>query len=307
MKVLKSIAELAALPGPVALAIGVFDGVHLGHVEVIAAAREYARQRGGTAVVLTFDPHPVRVLRPEVAPELLCSTRHKLRLLEEVGIDCVVVCPFDEEVARTSAVDFVNQLVQASRPLGFISVGFNWSFGKGREGNIDGLMELGGGNGFEVYGVPEVRLDGEVVSSTRIREKVKQGDFAAAAMLLGREYSVLGEVVLGKQLGRQLGFPTANVAVENEQLPPLGVYVVKVKMEGRVLEGVANLGLRPTVGGGECSLEVHLLNDSGDFYGKLMEVSFVEKLRDERKFANLDELKAQIAEDVRQARARLAR
>lgn len=305
LKVLSSIAELAELAGPVALAIGVFDGVHLGHVEVVGAACDYARQHGGTAVVLTFDPHPMRILCPESAPELLCSTRHKLRLLEALGVDCVVLCPFNASVAKTSAADFVKQLVTACKPLGFISVGFNWSFGRGGEGNVHALMELGREHGFGVYGVPEVKMHGEVVSSTRIREKVKQGDFVAATRLLGREYTVLGEVVKGKQLGRQLGFPTANVAVENEQLPPLGVYAVKACMDGmdEVLKGVANLGIRPTVdGGGERSLEVHLLDVTGDFYGKLMEVSFVKKLRDEQKFASLEELKAQISKDSQNAR-----
>lgn len=302
MQVLSSIDELSGIHGPVALAIGVFDGVHRGHREVIAAALEHAEQHHGTAVVMTFDPHPMRVLRPDDAPGLLCSTRHKLMLLERLGVGCVLVCPFDESMARTDAGSFVERLVKACQPLGFISVGYSWSFGKGGAGNIHRLMELGKQHGFGVYGVPEVKQGGDVVSSTKIREAVKAGDFSAAKQLLGRDYTVMGEVVHGRQLGRQLGFPTANVAVENEQLPPTGVYAVRAWMQGNEHAGVANLGNRPTVGGVDRSLEVHLLEGGGDFYGKLMEVAFVEKLRDEKKFAGLEELKEQIARDVLRGR-----
>jgi riboflavin kinase / FMN adenylyltransferase len=315
MTSLSSIPQLSSLPGPVALAIGVFDGVHLGHQEVIRDALDFSEKHGGSAVVMTFDPHPMKVLRPEAAPRLLCSTRHKLRILEQLGVPHTLVVPFDEEMAKTSAAKFVDSLVSACRPLGYISVGYTWAFGKGREGNIHQLMELGEANGFGVYGVPAVQVDGQVVSSTLIREAVRTGDFAQARKLLGRDYTVLGKVVKGKQLGRQLGFPTANVAVENEELPPSGVYAVKVQSSGfrvqgsapslsRGWEGVANLGLRPTVdaNAGERSLEVHLLDFEGDLYGSEMEVAFVKLLRDEKKFAGLEELKAQIARDVEAAR-----
>ncbi len=302
-----NIGELSLLPGPVALAIGVFDGVHLGHQKVIHAAQDFAAKQGGTAVVMTFDPHPLRVLRPEVAPRLLCSTRHKLRILEQCGVGCVYVAPFDEATAKTSAADFVGALANSCKPLGFVSVGYTWTFGMNREGNIHKLMELGESHGFGVYGVPAVQVDGEVVSSTLIREAVRVGDFARARQLLGREYTVLGKVVHGKQLGRQIGFPTANLAVENEELPPNGVYVVSVQTTGSphpIMKGVANLGLRPTVSDGatERSLEVHLLDFDGDLYGSEMEVAFIKMLRPEQKFADLDQLKSQIACDVVMAR-----
>ncbi len=308
MTVLRNIGELSALPGPIALAIGVFDGVHLGHQEVIRAAMDFSEKHGGTAVVMTFDPHPMRVLRPEAAPRLLCSTRHKLRMLEKLGVTHVLVSPFTNETAQTTAQEFIGALVRSCRPLGFVSVGYTWSFGKNRQGNINQLMELGEAHGFGVYGVPAVQLDGEVVSSTLIREAVRAGDFAKAKRLLGRDYTVLGEVVHGKHLGKQLGFPTANVAVENEELPPSGVYAVKVQGSGfRVQEnncGVANLGLRPTVevGATDRALEVHLLDFDGDLYGSEMEIVFIQHLREEIKFAGLDELKARIARDVEAAR-----
>lgn len=307
MRVLSSIADLSSLPGPVALAIGVFDGVHLGHQEVIRSAQDFAANHHGTAVVLTFDPHPLRVLRPESAPRLLCSTRHKVRILDSLGIHQVLVLPFTTETAHTDARSFVEALAQSCSPLGFISVGYTWTFGRGRSGNIHQLMEMGQAHGFGVLGVPEVKSGGEVVSSTLIREAVRAADFTRAAQFLGREYTVLGTVVKGRQLGRQLGFPTANIAVESEELPPTGVYAVTVHgpaLPAQGCAGVANLGFRPTVESeGERSLEVHLLDMECDLYGQELEVAFVRRIRDEKKFASLDELKAQIALDVTAARA----
>lgn len=317
MQILTSIPALTTLPGPLALAIGVFDGVHLGHQEVIRAAMDYTEKHGGATVVMTFDPHPLKVLRPEAAPRLLCSTRHKVRILAELGITHTLICPFDEAMARTDAGQFVESLVKSCQPLGFISVGYTWSFGKGRGGNIHHLMELGQAHGFGVYGVPEVKVAGTVVSSTLVREAVRCADFARARQLLGREYTVLGEVVHGRHLGNQIGFPTANVAIENEELPPNGVYAVRVKVlettaadaSGSTggeasLPAVANLGVRPTVEQqGDRSLEVHLLDFHDDLYGCSLEVTFVASLREEMKFPGLDALKAQIARDADAARA----
>jgi riboflavin kinase / FMN adenylyltransferase len=304
MRVLQSIEELASVPGPVALAIGVFDGVHLGHQEVIRAACEHARQHAGTPVVVTFDPHPLQVLRPQAAPRMLSGPRHQQRLLEALGVPCMLVCRFDAELAATPARQFVTRLAEAAQPLGCISVGYSWSFGKGREGNIHLLTDLGQELGFAVYGVPPVREAGEVVSSTAIREAVTQGELEKAALLLGRRYAVYGTVQPGQQLGRQLGFPTANVEVESEQLPPLGVYAAQAKLVDEWLPAVVNLGRRPTVAAdAEPSLEVHLLDWSGDCYLQEMEVRFVKHLRSEKKFSSLEELKMQIARDVAATRA----
>jgi len=304
MTVLHDIAELATLRGPVALAIGVFDGVHLGHQEVICSAKDFAEKHGGTAAVMTFDPHPMRVLRPESAPRLLCSTRHKLHILEEMGLTHSLVSAFSAEMAAMNAQQFIEKLVSACQPLGYISVGYTWSFGKGREGDIHKLMELGEAHGFGVYGVPVVKIGEDVISSTLVREAVRGGDFGLARVLLGRDYTVLGDVVKGRQLGRTIGFPTANVAMENEELPPNGVYVVQARIKGRAapVRGVANLGYKPTVGSDERTLEVHLLDFEGDLYGQEMEVDFLRHVRDERKFAGLDELKAQIKRDAAEAR-----
>ncbi|WP_395750774.1 bifunctional riboflavin kinase/FAD synthetase [Prosthecobacter sp.] len=303
MQVLRSIDALSALPGPLALAVGVFDGIHLGHQEVIRAAQEHATQHHGTAVVVTFDPHPAQVLRPGAAPKLLCGPRHQQLILAQTGIEHLLACPFTTETARTPARDFIRQLTAAARPLGCISVGYTWSFGHGREGNIHLLMDMGQQLDFAVYGVPPLKIGGQVVSSTLIREAISRGDFPTAATLLGRSYTVFGTVVEGRKLGRQLGFPTANVDVENEQLPPIGVYAVEARIGTQWLPAVANLGRRPTVvENAEPTLEVHLLDWSGDVYGKDMEVRFTRLLRNEMKFSGLEELKAQIARDIVAAR-----
>lgn len=308
MTVFHNIHELSRLKGPIALAIGVFDGLHLGHQEVIRDAMDFSQTHGGTAVVLTFDPHPIRFLRPQQAPRLLCSSRHWMALMKRFGISHALVLPFTEEVARTTATVFVERLVQASHPLGYISVGYDWAFGKGREGNVHRLLELGQIHSFGVYGVPSVKVNDEVVSSTLIRESVRAGDLAKTKSLLGRDHSIMGEVIQGKQLGRQLGFPTANIALSELELPPNGVYAVRVRSvadDSIKANGVANLGYRPTVDQAATTptLEVNLFDFSGNLYGTELEVSFLKKIRDEQKFASLEQLKAQILADVAVARA----
>ncbi|TDU70768.1 riboflavin kinase/FMN adenylyltransferase [Prosthecobacter fusiformis] len=304
---LRSIQDLAQVPGPVSLAIGVFDGVHLGHQEVIRAAQEHAVQHHGQAVVMSFDPHPLSVLRPELKPKRLCGERQRSRLLASMGVAGTLLCPFTREVADTSAEEFVGSLVAACHPLGCISVGYTWSFGKNRSGNIHSLMDLGQRHDFAVYGVPPIRLEGEVVSSTLIRDAVTSGNLTRAASLLGRPYSLLGTVVSGRQLARQLGFPTANVQPEAEVLPPYGVYAVQANLGGEWFPGIANLGLRPTVDEGAAapSLEVHLFDWSGDLYGQELEVRLGTFLRPEKKFTGVDALLSQIQVDVQQARSLL--
>lgn len=302
MQVLRSIDALSTLPGPLALAVGVFDGLHLGHQEVIRAAQEHAAQHHGTAVVATFDPHPAQVLRPGVAPKRICGPRHQQLSLSQIGISHLLACPFTATTALTPARDFVSQLIQAARPLGCISVGYTWKFGHGREGDIHLLMEMGQNHGFAVYGVPAVKVGGEVVSSTLIRDALSRGDLKKASTFLGRPWALYGTVVAGRRLGRELGFPTANVAFENEQLPPLGVYAVDVMIEGVKRRAVANLGRKPTVEpSAPPSLEVHVPHWTGDLYGQDLEVCFTRFLRPEMKFNGLDELKAQIRQDTEEA------
>ena len=297
------------MPGPVFLAIGVFDGVHLGHRAVIERVIADAKEARGTPVVVTFDPHPIRVLRPEKAPRLLTSTPHKLRLIRALGVGHLLIIPFDLAFAATPPDDFIRQLATAGKPLREICVGHQWSFGKGRAGNLEMLARLGGELDFDEVGVPAVEMDGRIVSSTLIRQAVEAGDFVDAARLLGRDYAILGTVVEGRRLGRTIGFPTANLSAHNEQFPPNGVYAVEILRNGDApLHGVANIGVRPTVteAGGERLLEVHIFDFDAPLYGTDLEIVFRHFLRPEQKFPSLDALRAQIARDAEEARAALS-
>jgi riboflavin kinase/FMN adenylyltransferase len=309
LSALASISDLASLPGPLFLAIGVFDGVHLGHQAVLGRALQDARAAGGTAVAVTFDPHPVRVLRPDQAPRLLTSTPHKLRLIREFGFEHILLIHFDAAFAATDPADFIRALAGASRPLREICVGFEWSFGKGRAGNLALLDRLGDELGFAEVGVPTVEVEGEIVSSTLIRRAVETGDLTRAGRLLGREFTILGTVVEGEQLGRKIGFPTANLSAHNEQFPPDGVYAVEARRGAQRLGGVVNIGVRPTIrhATGERVFEVHLFDFDESIYGEDLEISFRGFLRPEQKFPSLDALKTQIALDAAEARGVLAR
>lgn len=304
MEILSGVAGLTSLPGPVHLAIGVFDGVHPGHRAVIAAAIEDARADGGTAVVVTFDPHPQSVLRPESAPRLLTSTPHKLWLIGELGVDRVLILPFTQEFAATEPAAFVRDLCQAAAPLGGITVGHEWSFGRHRSGNLDLLRRMGEELGFKVNGVAEVRIDGEPVSSTRVRAAVAAGSLGDAARLLGRPFSVLGRVAAGDGVARQWGFPTANLHTDREQFPPDGVYAATARTQTGSWDAVVNIGVRPTraEAGRLRVLEAHLLDFAGDLYGVELEVEFVLRLREEARFPSLEALRVQIARDIEAAR-----
>ena len=304
MRILHSIAELANLPGPVFLAIGVFDGVHLGHQAVIRRALDGAAAANGTAVVVTFDPHPARVLRPEQAPRLLTATKHKAQILASMGVTHLLVIPFTLEFAATPPVDFVRALHTACKPLREICVGHTWAFGKKRAGNLELLRQMGDELGFEEVGIEAVEEEGEIVSSTLLRATIEAGDLAKAARLLGREFTILGTVVKGDQLGRTIGFPTANLSVHNELFPPNGVYAAEALHNGQKLPGVVNIGIRPTIqnASGERVMEMHLFDFSGDLYDTDLEVTLRHFLRPEQKFNGLDALKAQIACDAADAR-----
>ena len=304
LTVLHDIAELSAIESPVVLAIGVFDGVHLGHQAVIRQAQARAARQGATLVLMTFDPHPMRVLRPGSVPKLLCATEHQVLILARLGLTHLLLCRFDEAFAQTSAEDFVRQLAVACRKLDSIFVGDTWRFGARRGGDIRLLQSMGAELGFEAFGFSAVTGGDKVISSTLVRHAVERGDFASARELLGRDYTVLGTVIEGRKLARQWGFPTANLDVHNEQLPPAGVYAVSALIDDAWHAGVANLGHRPTIAEADAlSFEVHVFDFDAELYGQLVEVRFERHLRDEKKFAGLDELKAQIALDCAEARA----
>jgi riboflavin kinase/FMN adenylyltransferase len=297
MQVLHTFAEL---PPAAHLAIGVFDGVHLGHQHVIAAAGA----AGAPSVVLTFDPHPMRVLRPSPTPLLLTSTNHKLRLLQHLGVDACLVIHFDQAFSEIPAEKFVEHLATCRQ----ICVGSRFHFGHDRRGDVHLLEQLAPRYGFTVQEIQSVvTADGEMISSTAIRQHIQAGHLDQAAAMLGRPFSVLGTVEPGDHRGATLGFPTANLNPQNEILPPHGVYAVRASITGRPpnLPAVANIGVRPTFAGTSRRLEVHILNHTGNLYGAEMEVTFVSKIRDEQKFATVDELKRQIAADITVARGRL--
>lgn len=305
MQILRSIPELSRVSGPVFLAIGVFDGVHRGHQAVISTSAQHAQSANGTPVVVTFDPHPMKVLRPSEAPHLLTATQHKIKLIRNLGVQHLLIIKFDKAFAAMAPEDFVQQLVTHSKPLHEICVGHEWSFGKDRRGNLVLLSKLGAQFDFEVVGIPAVTLgNGELVSSTAIRHAIEAGDLTKAAEMLGREYTILGTVVRGDDLGKKIGFPTANLSAHSEQFPPNGVYFAQATLNGIIYPGVVNLGYRPTVSSEKSDrvLEIHLLDFHHDIYGRDVEVRFVRYLRPEQKFENLDALARQIEFDVQQAR-----
>ena len=300
MEVLHDLEPLRLLPGPVYLAIGIFDGVHRGHRALIEEAQADAKKTGGTAVVMTFEPHPMMFFQRAEPPLRLSSPRHKELLLARQGVTHLAVLPFEAGRASQTAEEFVEELRAACRPLGGVVVGADWKFGKGRAGDVGLLKRMGG---FEVDGIPAVTIQGKPISSTAIRLAVARGDLPLAGEALGRPYAVFGRVVPGRKLGRELGCPTANIETDGFQLPPDGVYAVRVRIGEKTFAGVANLGVRPTVSRGDKRmLEVHLLAFEGDLYGLEIEVEFLRFLREEKKFGSMEELRAQIGRDVAAAR-----
>lgn len=283
---------------------GNHDGVHLGHRALVDAAKARAEALGLRTVGMFFDPHPTRVLAPERAPTLLTTPKRRVELLQEAGCDEVVVKTFDEEFASTEPRVFVEEILVRACNARCVVTGPDFQFGRGRAGNIDTLRALGAEYGFEVVVTPPVLYEGEPSSSTRIRRVLAEGDVVSAAGMLTRLHETEGVVVEGYKRGRELGFPTANLAPEPTLLPKDGVYVVAVKDldADRSLFGVANLGTRPTLEAGR-SVEIHLFDFSGDLYGHRLRVGYAARLRDEIKFFGLDELRAQIARDVAAARA----
>jgi riboflavin kinase/FMN adenylyltransferase len=298
MEVLHDLESLGSLPGPVYLAIGIFDGVHRGHQALIEEAQADAKKTGGTAVVMTFEPHPMMFFQRTEPPLRLSNPRHKELLLERQGVTHLAVLPFEAARAGQTAEEFVEDLRGACRPLGGVVVGADWKFGRGRTGDVALLTKLGG---FEVDGIPAVTLDGEAISSTAIRLAIARGDLAFAERALGRPYSVFGKVVRGSGKGQELGFPTANIDAAGYQLPPDGVYAARVRIGGKTFGAIANLGVRPTVShDARRVLEVHLFDFDGDLYGMDSEVEFLRFIRGEKKFASLEDLRVQIARDIEQ-------
>ncbi len=293
--------------GGVALAIGVFDGVHRGHQAVLARLARRAVEVGGLPTgVLTFDRHPLHVVAPERAPRLLTSLDHRIELLAAAGVDVVGVLPFDERTRGLTPEDFAADVLVGAMGASLVAVGSDFRFGKDRAGDVDELREHGLGLGYYVEEVPLLG-DGAPVTSTRIRALIGGGDVAAAAADLGRPFELRGEVVEGAARGKSIGFPTANLAIDAELLlPGRGVYAAWAIAGGTAHPAVVNVGVRPTFGGDREVVEAHLLDYEGDLYGRELRLRFVARIRDEMKFGGVDDLVAQIGRDVEAGRSALS-
>lgn len=294
------------LKNPV-LTIGNFDGVHRGHQALFARVRQWAQKLDGESVVMTFNPQPLQVLMPGKAPFCITSHERKLELLASCGIDATIVIPFSKKFAQISATDFVSKILLGAIGIKAIVVGYDYRFGRGREGNIEFLRKMGEQNGFQVDTVSGLRVEETVVSSTTIRQLIRKGDIKSAGRMLGRPYEISGEVVTGRKRGaRLLGFPTANIPVSRLACPKPGVYAVVAELEGKKYGGAANLGYNPTFGDVDLALEVHLFDFNQEIYGQRLTVRFLERLRDEKRFEGVEQLAAQIHKDLQKARELVA-
>ena len=300
-------AQLDRQGRKVCLAIGVFDGVHLGHQQVLRQAITDAGQHHASALAVTFDRHPSAVVAPQHAPSLIYSLPQKLRVLDTLGLAATWTIHFDQAFSQQSGETFIRNLARDFRPVLSVCVVSGFRFGQGRGGDVALLQTLGKELGFSVHGLAAVSLDGLAVSSTRIREAIRAGHIDDASQMLGRPYSLAGQVVSGDGLGRQLGFPTANLDVTALTLPPNGVYAIHVLFQKQTLPAVLNIGLRPTLHSAtpQLRVETHLLDFDEELVGHELELVFVERLRDEQRFPSLDALKHQIATDIAKARTLL--
>ena len=304
MKIIGTAKELEPAGRKVCLGIGVFDGVHLGHQQIIRQTLSDARQHDAVALVVTFDRHPNAIVAPDREPGLIYSLPQKLRTVASLGADAVLVLRFDQEFSRQMGADFIHSLARDLGQIRSICVGADFVFGHQRSGNVELLRTLGAGLHFEVHGLAAVALDGQVVSSTRIRDEIRQGNLDAASQMLGRPYGLSGTIVQGDHWGRELGFPTANLDVTGLILPPNGVYAGLTHVQGRLYPVALNIGRRPTLASATPVLrvEAHLLDFQGDLYGQDLEIEVGDRLREEKKFAGPAQLSEQISRDIQMVR-----
>lgn len=300
MKVIHAANELGNGSRKVCLAIGVFDGVHLGHQQIIRQTISDARQHDAVALVVTFDKHPSAIVAPDKVPPQVFTRPQKLHAIEALGADALLEILFDKQFSEKSGEVFIRELARDLGKIFSICVGADFVFGCKRSGNVALLKTLGAEIGFHVHGHAAVALDGETVSSTRIREAVRTGNLDAASQMLGQSYTICGKVVAGDRIGHALGFPTANLDVTGLVLPPNGVYAANTTVDGKKFRVALNIGVRPTVASGQPQLrvEAHLLEFTGDLYGRDLVVEMGPKLRDERRFSSPTELRQQIESDV---------
>jgi riboflavin kinase / FMN adenylyltransferase len=303
MKIIYDLKELdKPLEYPV-LTIGNFDGVHKGHLALFEMVKERARAINGQSVVMTFEPHPVKIMRPGHYLPIITPIKQKIKLISEAGIDVILCLPFNREFSTISAHDFVNDILLKTIGIKEIVVGYDYSFGKNRQGDIGLLKSLGDELGFSVHTIEPIHLNKVLVSSTSIRNFIREGDLEHARVLLGRDYQISGKVVSGAgRGGKILGFATANLVPGDELIPKKGVYAVMAEMDNHEYYGVCNIGNNPTFGENSLSIETHMFDFTGETVGKDLTVRFIHRLRDEKRFTGIEELSAQIALDIKKAR-----
>lgn len=302
MDILTKLSSSTPFAGPCVVTLGNFDGVHLGHRALFRCLLSQARKLQCRSAVYTFDPHPLKLLLPDKAPLLLNTPAEKRRLIAASHVDFLIEAPFTAELASLSPEQFVDQVLVGMLQARGLVIGYDYAFGKNRCGDAEFLQRYCSSKGILVEVLKPVGADGQPFSSTQIRKKLSVGEVAEVVGLLGRHYNLEGEVVAGEQRGRKIGFPTANLQTEKEQLPAPGVYAIKVRHKLQEYNGVVNLGQRPTFDNGKSTIEVHLLDFSGDLYGQKIRIYFVERLRSERKFSSLQELSEAIRADIVRAR-----
>jgi riboflavin kinase / FMN adenylyltransferase len=302
MIIFKSVSEIKEKLRHPAVTIGNFDGVHLGHREIFRRVRELARAAGGVSVVITFVPHPLQVLSPGTGVKLITSPREKESLIEASGIDYLLEIPFDAAFAAISAQEFVERILVGAIGMEQLVVGYDYAFGRGREGDLPLLRKLGERFGYSVEMLPPITNGSTVYSSTKVRHLVREGDLKGVVAILGRHFCLTGTVVHGQHRGRGLGYPTANLDTDEELLPAAGVYAVKVRVGAQLYDGACNIGTNPTFANERLTLEVFLFDFSGDLYGREVSVFFIDRLRGEERFSDLEALKAAIAADVERCR-----
>ena len=304
MKIFRHLDDLPKDLGPTVLSVGNFDGVHLAHQKVVAEIVHRAREVSGASMVVSFDPHPMRVLRPDVAPRLLTPMPVKLRLLEETGVDAVLLLPFTRDLSLMTPLEFVEQVIVRALHAREVHEGFNFHFGHRAQGNVERLAEFGREFGFEVRIYPALTIRGEVVSSSRIRELLAAGNVSRARHLLGRVFSLVSTPGRGRGYGHKYTVPTINLSRYDEAIPRRGVYVTRTRVNGETFDSVTNVGVRPTFGPDSFAIESHLLNFHPISLTAQTEVElcFLRRLRDEQKFPSVDALREQIAHDVKHAR-----
>jgi riboflavin kinase/FMN adenylyltransferase len=307
MRIVRGLTSFPADLRPSAVALGTFDGIHLAHAQILRFTVERALASGASSVACTFDPHPALVLRPDRAPAPIASLEENLARIGELGIDATLVIPFTPEFSRIEAEAFVADVLVSVLGAQEVVVGFNHAFGRGARGTATMLRDLGARHGFVTHVLPPLQVEGQTVSSTAIREALREGDVLLARRFLGRPYAIGGTVQRGAGRGRTLGFPTANLRPDRPLLLAPGVYVCRAGWTGGGAGGVVNVGYRPTFGEDEYWVEAHLLDFSGDLYDHAVTIQFLERLRGEVKFPTVDALVAQVRADIAAARAALAR